>query len=288
MSFAYLKIMNEILNDDSFWAGVMATKGSDGRHELKVKSRNLQLIAAMQRRYGGYFYTENRRHVLRYKGELREVLRGRLFPNQEQMDSIAWTRGMLAATSTYDPARELMTIPWIKNKGTSLMARVTSALSRTFPGLEMTENTKHVPVIATPFGARVHAWLPNIPDSLVPDNTLSQKVLLADVNARRYRAGVPQRMARLTSIQKDAILHEAPRLTYKQIGTRHNASVHQIKRLTKVEGTRKKSENVPDAIKSKIANLALRGLPPRYICSTLEEVTCSAANVRRIAREEWS
>jgi hypothetical protein len=287
--------MNEILNNDSFWAGVMTSKGSDGRHDLKVKSRHVPLLAAMQQRYGGYFYSENGRGVLRFQGELRQVVRGRLFPNQEQMDPIAWTRGVISASAKYDPTTELMTLPWIKNKGTSLLARVNYALVRTFPGLVMTENTKHVPTIPKPFAARVHAWLPAFPETAHPDNSLAQRVLLGEVNTRRYHAGVPQRMARLTPLQKDAILHEAPRLTYKQIGTRQNASLHQIKRVTKKEGMRKKPENVPDETKTKIANMALQGLPPRYIRNTLRVVhngnavyPCSTANVRRIAKEEWS
>jgi hypothetical protein len=271
--------------NDSFWAGVMATKGSDGRNDLKVKSRHVPLLAAMQQRYGGYYYSEKGRGVLRFKGELRQVVRSRLFPNQEQLDPIAWTQGMLSATAKYDPAKELMTLPWVKNKGRAILARVNFALSQVFPGVAMTENTKHVPTLLKPFAARVHAWLPKFTDA--PDNTLSQCVLLGDVNARRYHAGVPQRMARLTTLQKDAILHEAPRLTYKQIGTRQNASLHQIKRLTKTQGLRKKPENVPDETKTQIANMALQGLPPRYIRTALNE-PCSTANVRRIAKAEWS
>lgn len=282
-------------NTDSFWAGVVASKGSTGRNELKVKSPRIPLLAAMQQRYGGYFYREKTRGILRYTGELRKVVEARVSAAQEQLDPIAWTQGILAATAKYDPLKELMTLPWVKKKGIYVQTRINQVLGQVFSGLSIITNDKGILTIPPPLAARVHAWVPVFPETVQPNNILSQRVLLAEVNTNRYNAGVPQRLPRLTEGQRDAILHEAPRLTYKQISSRQNASLTQIKRVTKVHGIRKKPENVPDDTKSKIANMALQGLPARYIRNSLKEVKdgkevfpCTTSNIRRIGKAEWS
>jgi hypothetical protein len=264
---------------DSFWAGVVAVKGSNGRQELKVKSRSTTLLAAMQRLYGGYFYTEKNRGVLRFRGELRAVVEKRVFPEQEQLDPVAWTRGVLTSTVT-----DTLTLPWVKKKGIYIQARINLGLSRMFPGFPgLAENSKGMLVIPTAYAARVQTWMPIFTQE--PNNALSQRVLLGDVNARRVGAGVPQRGATLTALQKDAILHEAPRLTYKRIGSRHDASMSQIKRVVQKEGVRKKPANLPQETKDTIVRMRWQGHAPRHIRETLN-IPCTVANVRRIGNDD--
>ena len=285
--FTIIKMNDELT--DSFWAGVVATKGSCGRQDLRVKSRHVPLLAAMQRRYGGYFLMEKSRGILRFRGDLRRLVEGRVCGDyaREHVDPIAWTRGVLTSSATFDNGT--LKLPWIKKKGVYVQARITHALSQQFGGVPVpiTEDSRGMLHITKPFGALVHAWLPVFSSDAQPNNTLSERVLLTDVNSTRYAAGTPQRMPRLSAGQKDAILYEAPRLTYKQIGARHNATVKQIKRLTQRHGLRKKAENVSDDTKATIANMMLQGIPPRTIRDQLEN-PCSTENIRRIGKEEWS